>query len=242
MKRPQKNDINPANYGFNRPADRKSRDWHPAANLPNLPKPSIHVINQPQINRAVIATSHMSSTFREVDPASIWHRPTQSQVGNTGQRVGRIRQKMEMGPDGKPILQMNIGQKRFGLVEPTAPKPIKSEEHSPRKRRKRPSTTVLPETTTKKVKISTTTKKVMISSTTKKPTTTKQSMHPEIPKETFTTPSTTTSTTVRQLTDLEIKKQKLRERISKLTPEEQREFFEKRRKKKQQREASLNNV
>lgn len=173
----------------------------------------------------------MSNTFREVDPASIWHRPDQSQVGNTGQRVGRIRQKMEMGPDGKPRLQMNIGQRRFGLDESIERKPGHSGEQSQRKRRRRPSTTIQPETTTEERTTSSTTRKTSTTTTT------------ERPRVSSTTSSTTISTTQRQLTEVEMKKkQKLRDRLSKLTPEERLEFFEKRRKKKEQRQASLNNV
>uniref|UniRef100_A0A336M159 CSON009576 protein n=1 Tax=Culicoides sonorensis TaxID=179676 RepID=A0A336M159_CULSO len=246
----QNNDINPANYGDNRPAERRSRDpshgWHPIANLPVHTKSSKNVLHPIKLNPVSGATSHMSSSFREVDPASIFHHPDTSRAGNIGQKVGPIRQKIETGPDGKTKLIMNIGQKRFGLD-----RPVEKETQAPRTRRRRPSTTIRPEQTT----TTTTEKPILLPKLTfetepsivekhtkaKTTTTTTTTTTTVLPQTSSTTIPSTSSPKQWQLSEKDLKRQQLMERLAKLTPEERLEFFEKRRKAKQQRQAKLLN-
>lgn len=162
-----------------------------------------------------VETSHMSTSFQDKGDPN-WHRVA-SVNRNSGQKVGGIRQRIVSDENGNPVLEQRIGQVRFGLDRSV---------EIPKKRRRRP--TIQPDQFTAR------------RSTTIRPTTTTTTTSTEMTTTIeITTPTTTTE---RQLTEVELKKKQLKERLSRLTPEEQQAFFENRRKKKQQRHINKNDV
>jgi len=217
-------DLNPVNYGDNRPADRRNRGYHAAANIdriPKVPKVNVRPPSRPTDNR--MSNTAPASSFR----VDLTH-PNQA-----GQRVNGIQQRISYDEQGKPVLSQNVGQVRFGYD-------ITTTTEVPRRRsRTRPTTTTEVPTTTERRTPPPTERRPP--PTERRPPPTERRPPPPTEASRPFEASIKIEDSDRQSSsrsELDKKKQyrdQLRERLAKLSPEEQRVFFEMRKKNKKQK-------